>query len=245
MPWSDGTGCHDLSFLNVAAAAKLLLLCLTVWPHRRQPTRFAVPGVLQVRTLEWVAVSFSNALKWKVEVKSLSRVWLLATPWTAAHWAPPSMGLSRQEYWSGVPSPSPVNVELKPKERCWLFDDLQADSSNVTNSMTFVTKSSNQPLIVFLNKIKQPPLSIKAEFFRDSSLTEPWHASWRQTLAVRLQPPLSGAQLPCAGARWGRPPRRPVFSGPAYQAPSGLISGAELPSRMKMCQRPEQKRAFS
>ena len=43
----------------------------------------------------------------KVKVKSLSRVWLLATPWTVAYQGPPSMGLSRQEYWSGVPFPSP------------------------------------------------------------------------------------------------------------------------------------------
>ena len=70
--------------------------------HQAHP----VPGILQTRTLEWVAISFSNAWKWKVKVKSLSRVWLLATPWTAAHQAPPSMGFSRQEYWSGVPWPS-------------------------------------------------------------------------------------------------------------------------------------------
>ena len=62
-----------------------------------------VPGILQARTLEWVAISFSNAWKWKVKVKSLSHVWLLATPWTAAYQAPPSMGFSRQEYWTGVP----------------------------------------------------------------------------------------------------------------------------------------------
>ena len=62
-----------------------------------------VPGILQARTLEWVAISFSNAWKWKVKVKSLSRVWLLATPGTAAYQVPPSMGFSRQEYWGGVP----------------------------------------------------------------------------------------------------------------------------------------------
>ena len=62
-----------------------------------------IPGILQARTLEWVVISLSNAGKWKVKVKSLSRVWLFATPWTAAHQAPPSMGFSRQEYWSGVP----------------------------------------------------------------------------------------------------------------------------------------------
>ena len=65
-----------------------------------------VPGILQARTLEWVAISFSNSWKWKVKVKSLSCVWLLATPWTAAYQAPPSMGFSRQEYWNGVPLPS-------------------------------------------------------------------------------------------------------------------------------------------
>ena len=66
-----------------------------------------VPGILQARTLEWVAISFSNAWKWKVKVKLLSRVQLLATPWTAASQAPPPMGFSRQEYWSWVPLPSP------------------------------------------------------------------------------------------------------------------------------------------
>ena len=59
----------------------------SVWPHRRRPTRLPVPGILQARTLEWVAISFSNAWKWKVKVNSLSRVRLLATPWTAAHQA--------------------------------------------------------------------------------------------------------------------------------------------------------------
>ena len=72
------------------------------------PTRILL-GILQAWTLEWVALSFSNAWKWKVKVKSLSRVWLLVTPWTAAYQAPPSMGFSWQEYWSGVPLPSPVN----------------------------------------------------------------------------------------------------------------------------------------
>ena len=68
-----------------------------------------VPGILQARTLECVAISLSNAWKWKVKVKSLSRVRLSATPWTVAYQAPPSMGFSRQEYWSGVPLPSPDN----------------------------------------------------------------------------------------------------------------------------------------
>ena len=80
----------------------------SVRPHSRQTTRLPLPGILQARTLEWVAISSSNAWKWKVKVKSLSRVWLCATPWTAAFQAPPSMGFSRREYWSAVPLPSPL-----------------------------------------------------------------------------------------------------------------------------------------
>ena len=76
-------------------------------PMDGSPPGSAVPGILQARTLEWVAISFSNARKWKVRVKLLSLVRLVATPWTAAHQAPPSMGFFRQEYWSGVPLPSP------------------------------------------------------------------------------------------------------------------------------------------
>ena len=72
-------------------------------PIDGSPPGSPVPGILQARTLEWVAISFSNAWKWKVKVKSLSRVQLLATSWTAAYQAPPSMGFPRQEYWSGVP----------------------------------------------------------------------------------------------------------------------------------------------
>ena len=91
-----------------AAAAKSLQSCLTLCdPIYGSPPGSPGPGILQVRTLEWVAISFSNAWKWKVKGKSLSRVRLFATPSTAAHQAPPSMGFSRQEYWSGVPSPSP------------------------------------------------------------------------------------------------------------------------------------------
>ena len=88
-------------------AAKSLQSCPTLCdPIDSSPPGSPVPGILQARTLEWVAISVSNAGKWKVKVKSLSRVWLLATPWSAAHQAPPSMGFSRQEYWSGVPLPS-------------------------------------------------------------------------------------------------------------------------------------------
>ena len=75
-------------------------------PMDVSPKGSPVPGIFQARTLEWVAIFFSNAWKWKVKVKSFSRVWLLATPRTAAYQAPLSMGFSRQEYWSGVPLPS-------------------------------------------------------------------------------------------------------------------------------------------
>ena len=86
-----------------AAAAKSLQSCPTLCdPIDGSPPGSPLPGILQARTLEWVAMSFSNAWKWKVKVKSLSRVRLLATPWTAAHQTPPSMGFSRREYWSGV-----------------------------------------------------------------------------------------------------------------------------------------------
>ena len=89
------------------STAKSLQLCPTLCnPIDGSPPGFPVPRILQARTLEWVVISFSNAGKWKVKVKSLSRIGLLATPWTAAYQAPPSMGFSRQEYWSGVPLPS-------------------------------------------------------------------------------------------------------------------------------------------
>ena len=92
-----------------AAATKSLQSCLTLCdPIDGSPPGSPVPGILQARTLEWVAVSFTSAWKWKVKVKLLSRVRLLVTPWTAAYQAPPSLGFSRQEYWSGLPSPSPV-----------------------------------------------------------------------------------------------------------------------------------------
>ena len=92
------------------SAAKVKALCD---PVDGSPQGSTVPGSLQARTLEWVAISCSNAWKWKVKVKSFSRVRLLATPWTAAYQAPPSMGFSRQECWSGEPLPSP-SLSLLP-----------------------------------------------------------------------------------------------------------------------------------
>ena len=105
--WSSTFILLIMIIIIAAAAAKLLQSCPTLCnPIDSSPSGFPVPGILQARTLEWVAISFSNAWKWKVKVKSLSRVWLVATPWTAAYQAPPLMGFSRQEYWSGVPNVS-------------------------------------------------------------------------------------------------------------------------------------------
>ena len=108
--------------MSAAAAAKSLQSCSTLCDCiGGSPPGSAIPGILQARTLEWVAISFSNAWKWKVKVKSLSCVQLLATPWTEAHQAPPSMGFSRQEYWSGLPLPSPLRCLYPPK---WLIFQL-------------------------------------------------------------------------------------------------------------------------
>ena len=95
--------------LAAAAAAKLLQSCPPLCnPIDGSPLGSSVHRIFQAWVLEWVAISFSSAWKWKVKVKSLSRIRLLATPWTAAYQAPLSIGFSRQEYWSGVPLPSPT-----------------------------------------------------------------------------------------------------------------------------------------
>ena len=102
---------HFKDIAATTAAAKSLQLCPTLCdPIDGSPPGSPVPGILQARTLEWIAISFSNEWKWKVKVKSLGCVLLLATPWTAAYQPPPPMGFSRQEYWSGVPLPSPLKI---------------------------------------------------------------------------------------------------------------------------------------
>ena len=113
----SGTKCPALGQESVTdprvAAAKSLQSCPTLCdPIDGSPTGSPIPGIFQARTLEWVAISFSKGWKWKVKVKSFSRVRLLATPWTAAYQAPPSMGFSRQEYWSGVPLSSPTDPRV-------------------------------------------------------------------------------------------------------------------------------------
>ena len=122
-------GIFQARILAAAAAAKSLQSCPTLCdPRNGSLPGSSVPGILQARTLEWVAISFSNAWEWKVKVKSLSRVRLFETPRTTAHQAPPSMGFYREEYWSGVPFPSPgdlldpgLNPHLLPALAGWLF----------------------------------------------------------------------------------------------------------------------------
>ena len=107
--WPLGSSVHGILQARIlaAAAAKSLQSCPTLCdPIDGLLPGSSVSGILQARTLEWVAIFFSNAWKWKVKVKSLSRVRLLATSWTAAHQAPLSMGFSSQEYWSGLLFPS-------------------------------------------------------------------------------------------------------------------------------------------
>ena len=122
-----------------AAAAKSLQSCPTLCdPIDGSPPRSPVPGILQARILEWVAISFSNAWKWKVKVKSLSHIQLLATPWTAAYQAPLSMGFSRQEYRSGLPFPSPgdlPNPGIEPRSPALQADALTSEPS--LNSFCF------------------------------------------------------------------------------------------------------------
>ena len=100
---------------NATTTIKSLQVCPTLcYTIDCSPLGSPVPGILQARTLEWVAISFSNAWKWKVKVKSLSHIWL-STPWTAAHQALQSLGFSRQEHWSGLPFPSPIHESEKWK----------------------------------------------------------------------------------------------------------------------------------
>ena len=147
-----------LTLLNTAAAAaESLQSCSTLCdPIDGSPPGSPVPGILQARTLEWLAISFSNAWKWKVKVKSLSRVRLLATPWTAAYQAPPPMGFSRQEYWSGVPLPSLAKRtqtqtnKLEKGTRCFILNVWACFSFSQRNMLSRLTENSPQnPFLIY------------------------------------------------------------------------------------------------
>ena len=129
-----------------AAAASLQLRPTLCDPIDCSPPGSPVPGILQARTLEWVAISLSNAWKWKVKVKSLSRVWLFTTPWTATYQAPPSVGFSRQEYWSGVPLPSPNELPNYLKSESWETHIYTYRTSCLTHSPCF--RNSRQEMFV-------------------------------------------------------------------------------------------------
>ena len=123
-------------------AAKLLQSCLTLCdPIDISPPGSAVPGILQARTLEWVAIFFSNEGKCKVKVKSLSHVRLFTTPWTAAYQAPLSMGFSRQEYWSGVPLPSLMFI--------WLSTNSPLSFASHMSSVKFLLAHNLSPNIFY------------------------------------------------------------------------------------------------
>ena len=115
-------------------------------PHKWQPTNSpVVPGILQARVLEWVAISFTNAWKWKVKVKSLSRVWLFVIPWMAAYQAPPSMEVSRQEYWSGLYCLFLVWHGVLAKFSQGLHHHLRAKLLLESSSLGSLIKISNKP----------------------------------------------------------------------------------------------------
>ena len=145
--WLQQSILKDVNFkrcllLGRIAMTNLLLLLLSrfshVWlcdPIDGSPPGSPIPGILQARTLKWFAISFSSAWKWKVKVKLLSCVQLFTTPWTAAYQALPSMGFSRQEYWSGVPLSSPMtnldsileSRDITSLTKLWFFQQLCVD----------------------------------------------------------------------------------------------------------------------
>ena len=125
----------------------------SLWPHRWQPTRLLCPcdfpgkstGVgghclLQKEVCIYIYIythiHIYIYMKWS-EVKSLSRVRLFATPWTVTYQAPPSLGFSRQEYWSGLPFPSPAdlpNPGIKPGSPVLQADALPSEPPDLIDT---------------------------------------------------------------------------------------------------------------
>ena len=131
--WKQKPRKEKLAQLNSNLAAKSLQSCPTLCdPTDGSLPGSPVPGILQARTLEWVAISFSKEWKEKVQVKSLSCVRLFATQWIVAYQTPPSMGFSRQEYWSGLPFLPPGDLPspgIKPRSPELQADALPSESS--------------------------------------------------------------------------------------------------------------------
>ena len=132
-----------------AAAAKSLQSCPTLCdPIDGSPPGSPVPGILQARALEWGAISFSNAWKWKVKVKSLSHVRLFVTPWTAAYQDPPSMGFSRQEYWSALPFHFPGDLPdpgIEPRSPAWYTDDFTVWATREVTIISIYAPNNRRP----------------------------------------------------------------------------------------------------
>ena len=129
----------------------------SVRAHRWKPTRLPVPGILQARILEWVAISFSSAWKWKVKMKSLSHIQLLATPWTSAYQAPPSMGFSRQEHWSGLPFASKITFSFFN----YAFESIETEINLEKN---FQSCCLNIPLHEYFVILCENPLALEYWF---------------------------------------------------------------------------------
>ena len=220
-----------------AAAAKLRQSCPTLCnPIDRSPPGSPVPGILQARTLEWVAISFSNAWKWKVKVKSLCCVQLLETPWTAAYQAPPSMGFSRQEYWSGVPLLGP-NARLTFLASSWVSWDspskipIQAQKFKATDGSHWNIKfrldiKQDLPWFLFPIYISNTPLSetccLPAVIPKImSSLSS--RSSW--TLHVTRGCPI-GTKVMCKRQNSVCHHSRPTWSPPGWSSPWQFVSHA-------------------
>ena len=160
------------------AVAKSLQLCPTLCdPVDGSPPGSPVPRILQARTLEWVAISFCNAGKWKVKVKSVSRVRPSATPWTAALQDPPSMGFSRQEYWSGMPLPSP-----RCKLRVW---NSSLSQSNLRRSVWQTVSRSSLRLMSIESVMPSSHLILCRPFFSCPQPLPASESSNESTLRMR------------------------------------------------------------
>ena len=176
-----------LSIITAAAAAKSLQLCPTLCdPIDSSPPGYPVPRILQARTLEWVAISFSNAWKWKVKAKSISCVRLLVTPWTAAYQAPLSMGVSRQEYWSGLPLPSPTFYYY-----WWLLTEWGGGISYGATHKKQTENSDREWKVAFSKDVCPSPLLI---------LSQDWHS---RVSSCSFPMNLGGAVTAVTNGVWG------------------------------------------
>ena len=156
---------------TAAAAAKLLQSCPTLCnPRDSSPPGSPVPGILQARTLEWVAISFSSAWKWKVKGKSLSRVRLLATPWTAAYQAPLSMGFSRQEYWSRVPLPG-ILGGCKWSKRSRVISLAEVLGKYLSEVYLEIARMLGLVIVIRLMGESQRSISLEMSLLRNSEVT--------------------------------------------------------------------------